>query len=168
MMIERAALSQLVTLPDRDISYVLSTLLRRPSKGAVTAGELLALLVYDLLRSTGFSVEAASAILLQFQKELMDLGRVYGAAQPGDSVESLLLQIMDNRYACISTPEAPGTIFDFIESVEVQQPRTPVLSLVLVLPELWTRSVLVLERAQRQRGATEVPPAPESEQTAGS
>lgn len=164
MMIEHAAIEAVTSLSATDIRYVSATILRGPAKGPATPGEFLAMLVYDLLRQSGFSQEPASALLARYADAFKKLGRIYGAAQPGDNVPTVLIQIMDNRYVSWSdqtNQEDDETIYDFKDLESVPQIRTPVLSLVIVLPELWTRAVGALAQLSDRSSQAAAPQSPE-------
>lgn len=162
-MVTHEAIQAITSLSLTDIRYVSATILRGPAKGPAAPGEFLALLVYDLLRQSGFDQEPASAILAHYAEAFKKLGRIYGASQPGDSVPTVLLQIMDNRYVSWSnqTEEDDGALYDFKDLEPVKQIRTPVLSLVVVLPELWTRAVAGLARLSGPSSEAATPQSPE-------
>jgi hypothetical protein len=128
-------------LSDADIRYAMTVCLNQTSQGPYTGGELLPLLVYDLLKSLGFTVEHVTAIVIQTRDQLKTLGNSYENAKPGDQFTLSVLEILDNRYMTISDREGVKEGFDFTRMESVQRIPKPVLSLALSLPGLYERAL---------------------------
>jgi len=139
-------------LSDENIRYVLTVCLHRKVEGPVTSGELLCLLVFDLLKGMGFSVEHLTAILLHCGERLIGIGKVFDLAKPGDEIEFQSLQILDNRWV-VMNEEVP---YDFTKMEPAPQSPLPVLSLAVALPRLYQLAISASAPAPRQRssGAT--------------
>ena len=145
-------ITQLTRLDLQDIRFVLVTILDAPGSGVVASGELMALLVYDLLKSCGFQVEQLVPILKHFKEDFYECGRECEAHK---MVKSGSLVIADNRYVSMNSKDK---VYDIIEMREVSQLPVPVVSLAIVLPMLYQRAVSMLRAPAGQRAAEAIQP----------
>lgn len=142
-MIERAAIQAVTNLEPMEIRFIVHTILSGPPEGALTEGEFLALLVYDLLKEMGFSKEPSASLIKNFKSEFERLGKEYAILESGAPVKAVTLQLVDNRYAFLS--DKNGEVYDLKALERVQRIPVPVLSLSIVLPRLFQRSLLAVQ-----------------------
>jgi len=137
-MFTRSLIEQCTRLSERDIQYVMRVCLGRTAKGPLTAGEALAVLIYDLLKQMGFSTEDLTSLLIHLRERVLELGKAYETARPGDKVPITTLQILDNQWVCLSGDKE---VYDFRKMASVPRIPAPVLSLAVALPALYRRAL---------------------------
>ena len=138
-MYTRDVVKTVTHLEDSDIKYVLGVCLRRPiPDNLVSSGELLTLLVYDLLKQLGFTSERLASIFMHCGDRLMKIGKSYEIVKKGDKVPMVALQIEDNTLVMFSDETE---VYDFRKMELVEQTAVPVLSLGIVLPVLYQRAL---------------------------
>lgn len=121
------------SLQESDINRLLRILGTRTDGGAV----FLLVLIFDILLQLGFAKDQLIAMLCEFEAPLLDIGDRYATAAVGDTLETAMLQVLDNRYVTI--PDHGDAIYDLTDAVLVPRIPTPCLSLVVVLPQLYQR-----------------------------
>lgn len=158
MIFDLQALAAVTSRTESEIKYLLRTVLDAPPANYISAGELLAVLVYDLLREMGYSPETSGGIIKQYKSDWLRLGKIYAAAKPEEKVGVSALQLLDNRYVMLMEKELAEKLFDFKALEQVERVPTPVLSLLIVLPELWRRAAAGLATlSDRRTPAAEQP-----------
>lgn len=135
-MFTRELVQQLTRLEPTDIAFLVTTVLDGPPKGAVTEGEFLLLLLYDILKSHGLRQEHLVALLKHYRRPVLEWVKDMVAAKK--PVPAMALVIADGRYAGLTNEEE---VFDFTELETVAQIPVPVVSLSVVLPTLYWRAV---------------------------
>lgn len=156
MMVDRESLTVITDLTLKDIRFVIGTILGGPTSGALTSGETLAVVVYDMLKQLGYQTEHACSILKHFNSEFCALGTLYDAADFEKPIKTITFQLLDNRFAFMSNK--PGAIFDFTTLELVERIPLPVLSVAIVLPKLYQRVLTSLSSLRSRRSRDEVMP----------
>jgi hypothetical protein len=154
-MFTRDVVKAVTRLGDGDIQYVLTVCLQRSVKGPLTAGELLVLMVYDLLKQLGFSTEHLTALTMHCKDRILELGKKDESCEKGDEIRVATLQILDNQWVMMSGDEE---VYNFRRMESAPRIGVPVLSLAIVLPRLYQRALSTLERRPRQPTGGEARP----------
>lgn len=153
MMFDRESLTVITDLTEKDIRFVVATILNGPSTGALTTGEVLAVIVYDMLKQLGYQTEHACSILKRFNIELYALGKTYEGADFKKPLKMTTLQLLDNQFALLS--DKPNAIFNFTTLAQVERIPLPVLSVAIVLPKLYQRALMSLSSLRCRRSQEE-------------
>lgn len=161
MMVERKSLTLVTDLTEKDIRFVVNTILGGPPTGALSASETLSVIVYDMLKQLGYQTEHACSILKHFDATFHVLGCRYEDADFSKPLQTTVLQLLDNRFAFIwSNPEIDKSVFDFTTLESVEQIPLPVLSVAIVLPKLYQRVLTSLSSLRCRRSQEEARTGP--------
>lgn len=150
----------LTGLEEPDIRFLCSFVVCRPET-AIRKRDLLPLLVFDILKKMGYTDRHCTTIVHHFRGQLLHAGMEYDEAKVGDKFVMKTLNVLDNRYATISTE--PKNVFDFKKSERVQQLPMPTVSLALALPKLFGRALEAVPALPCPRSEVEGPQASESD-----
>lgn len=139
-----------------EMRSVIHTLTGASDIDSVGPGELLVLLVYDMLIRVNFNHQQVMTFLTFFKKELLELGEEYEKKFSMKlPVPMETVQIADGRYACLATKRK---MVDIRNAVEVERIQVPVWSFLIALPALWQHALGNLQGPSDRRSAGEAFP----------
>jgi len=133
---------RMLSRSERDIRFVLGQAGYLTDSTAklktVSDGPLMILLVYDILTVMRFPERDILVILATFSVHLHAVGEKCGA----QSKQNFVFQVADNRYASLTGLDS---VYDIKEMAWLPRIRPPLVSLAIVLPELFRRAASTLE-----------------------
>lgn len=141
------------SLKAADVRMLMGT---REEKVVVEAASFLKILVYDALVNIGVEEKQAREVLNVFGPTLSELGSRYSKMEPGQKISVSVLQLLDSRYITIVGSDF---VLDLTEMKRVVRMPVPLLSVGIVLPELFARAQSGLLKHRAVRSEASDPPA---------
>lgn len=147
MPIEAALLYKTISTDTHDIHGLVQVVFHRdmhedPEDVQVRDGEVLTILLFDLMKQQGYTAEQLYPMLSYFNKELCDISKSF-MHDKFRHIPMVALQTFDNRFAGIAGygRGTPTKFYDMAEKRPVTEKLpSPLVSGLVVIPELILRA----------------------------
>lgn len=141
-----------------EIQYVRACVLDHPvgCTDHIYLSEFLVIALYDLIKARGYDAAAVSMMLKHFKEPLMDASLEMASARPGDKIKLRSFHLADGKYVAMDGVEG---VLNVKTMETLPQCPAPMLTELVVLPELYRRVVEALKRLSDQRSRASTPTA---------
>ena len=135
-------LRQATSLEHSDLNSLVQVIFHHDAEVDVRDGEVLTILLYDLMKQQGYSDKQLYPMLAFFNKELVEVSKSF-MHEKGQRLPMVSLQTFDNRFVGLAGYGGmhPLKFYDMGESKPVTEKLPPPLvSGLIVIPELLVRA----------------------------
>lgn len=164
MPIRAALLYRTISSEAPDIHGLVQVVLHRdmhadPEDVQVHDSEVLTILLFDLMKQQGYTAEQLYPMLSFFNKELCDISTSF-MRDEFRHIPMVALQTFDNRFAGIAGygKGMPTKFYDMAEKKPVKKLPSPLVSGLVVIPELILRARRCVANLAHQQSEVAEPP----------
>jgi len=165
MPIKAALLYRAMSTDAPDVNALVQVIFHRdmhedPDDVQVRDGEVLTILLFDLMKQQGYTAEQLYPMLIFFNKELCDISKSF-MHDKFHQLPMVAMQTFDNRFAGIAGygKGMPTKFYDMLEKRAVTEKLpSPLVSGLVVIPELILRARRCVSNLARQQTAAAEPP----------
>lgn len=165
MPIRAALLYKAISTEAHDVCGLVQVVFHRdmytdPAGAQIRDGEVLTVLLFDLMKQQGYAAEQLYPMLSFFNKELCDISKSF-MHDKFQHIPMVALQTFDNRFAGIAGygKGMPTKFYDMVEKKPVtERLPSPLISGLVVIPELILRARRCVSNLARLQSEAAEPP----------